>query len=111
MWSASSCHVPEEEAGGTAGAAANLLPPLMERRREELRNELTRQVPLAVSCCLASRSPGSLAPAHSNSSLHKQPQFTSKLSCSFSSYLSAAVFPGLMKKYFVNCKKLFKVEL
>lgn len=63
--------------GRPCPAAANLLPPLTEGRREDLREGLAGKSGLAVSCCLANRSPRSLAPARPKSSLHKQPQFAS----------------------------------
>ena len=63
--------------GRPCRAAANLLPPLTEGRREDLRDGLAGKSGLAVSCCLANRNPRSLAPARPKSSLDKQPQFAS----------------------------------
>lgn len=68
VWSSTSCHV--QKRGGTAGQQPALLTSLLnERRREELRNELSWQARSCISCFLANKSPGSLALAHPNSSL------------------------------------------
>lgn len=107
MWNSSSCHVPvlEEEQGGPARVAASLSTPLVEGREANPETNSPSQ-PVCVSRFWANNSPGTLSPAHPNPSLHKQPQF-STLSCIFP-YLSAAVFPLFMRKYFVNCKIPFQ---
>lgn len=59
-------------AGGTAGAAASLVSAnggVEESERGGLTNELSRPASQScVSCCLANKSPGNLAPNHPNSS-------------------------------------------
>lgn len=65
-------------AGGTAGAAANLISPLVEEREPDPEMNSPSQ-PVCISCCLANKSPGNLTPTHPNSSLYKQPQFSTLL--------------------------------